>query len=116
MCGVRLSSVVSAIKLVFSIPPQQPTPNITPNWNVASTDPLPVVRFDRKAGERSLDVRRYQILSKLSLVGTGLAVTLLVVLGIRYSAVKRARKPATASRISAFAFSENAGWHLTRAW
>jgi putative SOS response-associated peptidase YedK len=50
MCGrVRLSSDVSEIKLVFSIPPHRPIPNIAPNWNVAPTDPLPVVRYDAKA-------------------------------------------------------------------
>jgi len=59
MCGrVRLSSDVSEIKLVFSIPPHRPTPNFPPSWNVAHTDPLPVVRYDTKAGERSLDVLR----------------------------------------------------------
>jgi putative SOS response-associated peptidase YedK len=60
MCGrVRLSSDVSEIKLVFSIPAQRPTPNIAPSWNVAPTDPLPIVRYDAKAGERSLDVMRW---------------------------------------------------------
>ena len=60
MCGrVRLSSDVSEIKLVFSIAPQRPTPNIAPSWNVAPTDPLPVVHYDAKAGERSLDVMRW---------------------------------------------------------
>ena len=54
----RLSSDVSEIKLVFSIPPDRPTPNIAPSWNVAPTDPLPVVRYDPKARERSLDVLR----------------------------------------------------------
>jgi putative SOS response-associated peptidase YedK len=33
MCGhVRLSSDVSEIKLVFSIPPHRPTPNFPPSW------------------------------------------------------------------------------------
>jgi SOS response associated peptidase (SRAP) len=60
MCGrARLSSDVSAIKLIFSIPPTRPTPNIAPSWKVAPTDPLPVVRYDAKAGERSLDVMRW---------------------------------------------------------
>jgi len=35
MCGrVRLSSDVSEIKLVFSIPPHRPTPNFAPSWSV----------------------------------------------------------------------------------
>jgi hypothetical protein len=34
--------------------PDRPTPNIAPSWNVAPTDPLPVVRYyDTRAGERS---------------------------------------------------------------
>jgi len=60
MCGrVRLSSDVSEIKLVFSVPPDRPTPNIAPSCNMAPTGPLPVVRFDPTAGERSLDVMRW---------------------------------------------------------
>jgi hypothetical protein len=60
MCGrVRLSSDVSEIKLVFSIPPHRPTPNFAPSWNVAPTDPVPIVLYDTKAGERSLDVMRW---------------------------------------------------------
>jgi putative SOS response-associated peptidase YedK len=60
MCGrVRLSSDVSEIKLVFSIPAHRPTPNSAPSWNVAPTDLSPIVRFDAKAGERSLDVMRW---------------------------------------------------------
>jgi putative SOS response-associated peptidase YedK len=42
MCGrVRLSSDVSEIKLIFSILPHRPTPNLAPSWNVAPTDRLP---------------------------------------------------------------------------
>jgi putative SOS response-associated peptidase YedK len=60
MCGrVRLSSDVSEIKLVFSIPPHRPIPNFPSSWNVAPTDQLPVVRYDREAGERSLDLLRW---------------------------------------------------------
>src|SRR5919204_6358620 len=60
MCGrARLSSDVSEINLVFSVPPEQPTPNIPANWNAAPTEDLPVVRYDAKAGERSLDVMRW---------------------------------------------------------
>jgi putative SOS response-associated peptidase YedK len=58
MCGrVRLCSDVSEIKLVFSIPPHRPTVNFPPSWNVALTDSLSVVRYDAKAGERSLGRR-----------------------------------------------------------
>ena len=60
MCGrARLSSDVSEIKLVFSIPPHRPTPNTAPSWNVAPTDPLPVVRYDTRASERALDAMRW---------------------------------------------------------
>jgi len=63
MCGrVRLSSDVSEIKLVFSIPPERPTPNFPPSWNVAPTDSLPVVRYERKAAQRSLDLLRWGLI------------------------------------------------------
>jgi len=63
MCGrARLSSDVSEIKLVFRIPPERPTPNFPPSWNVAPTDSLPIVRYDRKAGQRSLDLLRWGLI------------------------------------------------------
>ena len=60
MCGrARLSSDVSEIKIAFRIPPERPTPNFGPSWNVAPIDPLPVVRYDAKDHQRSLDVMRW---------------------------------------------------------
>ena len=63
MCGRgRLSSDVSEIKVAFRIPPERPTPNFPPSWNVAPTDSLPAVRFDRKAGQRGLDLLRWGLI------------------------------------------------------
>jgi len=63
MCGrARLSSDVSEIKIAFSIPPERTTPNIAPSWNVAPTDPLPIVRYDAKDGQRSLEVMRWGLI------------------------------------------------------
>ena len=54
MCGrVRLSSDVSEIKLVFAVPPDRPTPNIAPSWNVAPTDSLPVDEQRQRHADRS---------------------------------------------------------------
>ena len=63
MCGrVRLSSDVSEIRIAFRIPPDRPIPNFPPSWNAAPTDSLPVVRFDAKAGQRSLDMLRWGLI------------------------------------------------------
>jgi putative SOS response-associated peptidase YedK len=63
MCGrARLSSDVSEIKIAFRIPPEWPTPNIAPSWNVAPTEPLPVVRYDVKDRQRSLEVMRWGLM------------------------------------------------------
>jgi putative SOS response-associated peptidase YedK len=60
MCGrARLSSDVSEIKVAFRIPPERPAPNFAASWNMAPTDPLPVVRYDAKEHERSLEVMRW---------------------------------------------------------
>jgi putative SOS response-associated peptidase YedK len=63
MCGrARLSSDVSEIRLVFRIPPERPIPNFPPSWNVAPTDSLPVVRYDMRAAQRSLDLLRWGLI------------------------------------------------------
>ena len=60
MCGrVRLSSDVSEIKIAFGIPSARPMPNFAPTWNGTPTDQLPIVRYDAKAAERSLDLMRW---------------------------------------------------------
>jgi putative SOS response-associated peptidase YedK len=60
MCGrARLSSDVSEIKVAFRIPPERPSPNFAASWNVAPTDPLPVVRYDAEERQRSLEVMRW---------------------------------------------------------
>ena len=63
MCGrARLSSDVSEIKIAFDIPSARPAPNFAASWNVAPTDPLPIVRFDPKDRQRSLDIARWGLI------------------------------------------------------
>jgi putative SOS response-associated peptidase YedK len=60
MCGrARLSSDVSEIKVASRIPPERPTPNFAASWNVAPTDPLPVVGYNPKDHQRGLTVMRW---------------------------------------------------------
>jgi putative SOS response-associated peptidase YedK len=60
MCGrAKLESDVSEIKIAFRVPPEYPTSNFPPSWNVAPTDNLPIVRYDAKAGSRTLDLMRW---------------------------------------------------------
>ena len=60
MCGrAKLEGDVSQIKIAFRIPPEYPTPNFAPSWNVAPTDSLPIVRYNPKAGHRTLDLMRW---------------------------------------------------------
>src|SRR5262249_5970917 len=60
MCGrAKLETDVSEIKIAFRVPPEYPTPNFPPSWNVAPTDQLPIVRYDPKSGSRALDLMRW---------------------------------------------------------
>jgi putative SOS response-associated peptidase YedK len=60
MCGrVRLSSDVSEDQARLLDPAASTDSNFPPSWNLAPTDPLPVVLYDAKAGERSLDVMHW---------------------------------------------------------
>jgi putative SOS response-associated peptidase YedK len=60
MCGrAKLEGDLNEIKVAFGIPPEYPTPNYAPSWNVAPTDNLPIVRYDPKAGHRTLDLMRW---------------------------------------------------------
>jgi putative SOS response-associated peptidase YedK len=40
----------------------RPAPNFAASWNVAPTDPLPVVRYDAKDHQRSLEVMRWGLI------------------------------------------------------
>jgi hypothetical protein len=63
MCGrASLSSDASEIKIAFGIPPERPAPNFAASWNVAPTDPLPIVRYDAKEHQRSLEVMRWGLI------------------------------------------------------
>jgi putative SOS response-associated peptidase YedK len=63
MCGrAKLETDVSEIKIAFRIPPERPTPNFAPNWNVAPTQTLPIVRYDSEDRQRSLDIMRWGLI------------------------------------------------------
>lgn len=63
MCGrARLSTDFSEIRIAFRIPSERPTPNFAPTWNLAPTDPIPIVRRDRDDGKRRLDVVRWGLI------------------------------------------------------
>jgi putative SOS response-associated peptidase YedK len=63
MCGrARLSTDFSEIRIAFRIPPERPTPNFAPTWNLAPTDPIPIVRRDRDDRLRQLEVVRWGLI------------------------------------------------------
>ena len=63
MCGrAKLEGDISQLKIAFRVPPDYPTPNFAPSWNVAPTDSLPIVRYHPKAGHRTLDLMRWGLI------------------------------------------------------
>jgi putative SOS response-associated peptidase YedK len=63
VCGrVKLEGDVSEIRIAFRIPPDYPTPNFAPSWNVAPTDQLPIVRYNPKTQGRTLDLMRWGLI------------------------------------------------------
>jgi putative SOS response-associated peptidase YedK len=66
MCGrAKLDGDISQLKIAFRVPPEYPTPNFPPSWNVAPTDNLPIVRYDPRAGHRTLDLMRWGLIPYL---------------------------------------------------
>jgi hypothetical protein len=56
MCSrASLSTDFSQIKIAFRIPPERPTPNFAPTWNLAPQDPIPIVRRGPNDGRWRLD-------------------------------------------------------------
>jgi putative SOS response-associated peptidase YedK len=67
MCGrAKLEGDISEIKIAFRVPPDYPTPNFAPSWNVAPTDNLPIVRYNPKAGHRTLDLMRWGLIRSVA--------------------------------------------------
>src|SRR3954452_5822676 len=60
MCGrAKLEGDISQLKIAFRVPPDYPTPNFAPSWNVAPTDSLPIVRYDQRARPSTVDLMRW---------------------------------------------------------
>jgi hypothetical protein len=83
MCGRACrSDDISEIKVAFRIPPERPAPNFAATgWNVAPTNPLPVVRYD----SRSITAASIT-LSTLSCFGMALCDSLLPARAFRAAA------------------------------
>jgi putative SOS response-associated peptidase YedK len=58
----KLEGDISEIKIAFRVPADFPTPNFASSGNVAPTDNLPIVRYDAKAGHRTLDLMRWSLI------------------------------------------------------
>lgn len=59
---LRINVDFSELKIAFRLPPDRPLPNFNPTWNLAPTDPIPIVRRNPDDGLRRLDVGRWGLL------------------------------------------------------
>jgi putative SOS response-associated peptidase YedK len=67
MCGrAKLEGDISEIKIAFRVPPEYPASNFAPSWNVAPTDSLPIVRYNAKAGRRTLNLMRWGLIRSVA--------------------------------------------------
>jgi putative SOS response-associated peptidase YedK len=55
----HLSTDLDKIKRFFGLPSDRPVPNFAPTYNLAPTDPIPIIHRDRTDGQRRLDVVRW---------------------------------------------------------
>jgi putative SOS response-associated peptidase YedK len=63
MCGrARLATEFSEIQVLFELAPDEPLPNFAPTYNLAPTDPIPIVRHDTASARRRLDVVRWGLI------------------------------------------------------
>lgn len=63
MCGRgRLTSDVTEISAIFNIAPGTPLPNLSPNWNLAPTENIAIVRQHPTQKVRRLDVARWGLI------------------------------------------------------
>src|ERR1700733_10678771 len=63
MCGrAKMEEDFSELRVPFRLAPNHPLPNFKSTWNLAPTDPIPIVRRDRDDGLRRLDVVRWGLI------------------------------------------------------
>src|SRR5579862_8905726 len=52
----------SELQVPFRLAPNHPLPNFQTTWNLAPTDPIPIIPLDREDGLRRLDAVRWGLL------------------------------------------------------
>jgi putative SOS response-associated peptidase YedK len=63
MCGrAKMEGDFSKLRVPFRLAPEHPLPNFLSTWNLAPTDPVPIVRRDPGDKLRRLDIVRWGLL------------------------------------------------------